>query len=73
MLDSVTVRPILPDELEKVSYVRATSFGGDEAEVVAAGGDDELRGRRIAGSLEGSDGNDWVAGGCDDQRRHGDS
>ncbi|NJN93359.1 MAG: GNAT family N-acetyltransferase [Anaerolineales bacterium] len=31
MLDSVTVRPILPDELEKVAYVRAASLGGDQA------------------------------------------
>lgn len=30
MLDAVTVRPILPDELEKVAYVHAASFGGDE-------------------------------------------
>lgn len=30
MLDAVTVRPILPDELEKVAYVQAASFGGDE-------------------------------------------
>jgi predicted acetyltransferase len=35
MLDSVTVRPILPDELEKVAYVRATSYGGNEAETLA--------------------------------------
>lgn len=31
MLDSVTVRPILPDELEKVAYVRSASLGGDQA------------------------------------------
>jgi predicted acetyltransferase len=35
MLDSVTVRPILPDELEKVAYVRAAGFGGAEAEALA--------------------------------------
>ncbi|GIK43229.1 MAG: hypothetical protein BroJett011_70620 [Chloroflexota bacterium] len=35
MLDSVTVRPILPDELEKVAYVRATSYGGSETECLA--------------------------------------
>jgi predicted acetyltransferase len=35
MLDSVTVRPILPDELEKVAYVRAASYGGNEAECLA--------------------------------------
>jgi predicted acetyltransferase len=35
MLDPVTVRPILPDELEKVAYVRATSYGGSEAESLA--------------------------------------
>jgi predicted acetyltransferase len=35
MLDSVTVRPILPDELEKVAYVRAVSFGIAESEALA--------------------------------------
>jgi predicted acetyltransferase len=35
MLDSVTVRPILPDELEKVAYVHAASCGADEAMVLA--------------------------------------
>jgi len=32
----VTVRPILPDELEKVAYVRATGYGGSEAESLAS-------------------------------------
>ncbi len=35
MLDSVTVRPILPDELGKVAYVHAASCGADEATVLA--------------------------------------
>lgn len=35
MLDSVTVRPILPDELEKVAYVHALSGGADRAAVRA--------------------------------------
>jgi predicted acetyltransferase len=35
MLDSLTIRPVLADELEKVAYVRAASFGSDEAESLA--------------------------------------
>lgn len=35
MLDSVTVRPILPDELEKVAAVKAASFGVTETDALA--------------------------------------
>jgi predicted acetyltransferase len=35
MLDSVTVRPILPDELEKVATVHAASYGAPESKALA--------------------------------------
>ena len=35
MLDSVTVRPILPDELDVVAYVRSIGFGGAEEAALA--------------------------------------
>lgn len=35
MLDQVTIRPVLPDELEKIAYLRAVGFGGDEQETLA--------------------------------------
>ena len=30
MIESVTIRPILPDELDAVAYVRSIGFGGSE-------------------------------------------
>ena len=35
MIESVTIRPILPDELDAVAYVRSIGFGGSEAESLA--------------------------------------
>jgi predicted acetyltransferase len=35
ILDQVTVRPILPDELEAVAYLRAVGFGRDEETTMA--------------------------------------
>jgi predicted acetyltransferase len=35
MIESVTIRPILADELAAVAYVRSIGFGGDEAEALA--------------------------------------
>ncbi|MBN1217637.1 MAG: GNAT family N-acetyltransferase [Anaerolineae bacterium] len=35
MIDSVTVRPILPDDLEDVAYVRSVGFGGDKDSALA--------------------------------------
>jgi predicted acetyltransferase len=35
IIDSVTVRPILPDELEAVAYVRTIGFGGDQEQALA--------------------------------------
>jgi predicted acetyltransferase len=35
MLDHVTVRPILPNELAFVAYLRSIGFGGDKAEILA--------------------------------------
>jgi predicted acetyltransferase len=34
-LDAVTIRPILPDELEAVAYVRAVGFGAETEKVLA--------------------------------------
>ncbi len=34
MLDHVTIRPILPDELEKIAHLRAVGFGGDEEKLL---------------------------------------
>jgi predicted acetyltransferase len=36
MIDTVTVRPILPDELEAVAYVRSVGFGGEKEQALAA-------------------------------------
>jgi len=35
MLDRITVRPILSDELAAVAHLRAIGFGGDEAQILA--------------------------------------
>ncbi len=35
MLDRITVRPILPDELEIIAWLRAVGFGGDEEKILA--------------------------------------
>jgi predicted acetyltransferase len=35
-IDAITIRPILPDELEAVAYVRSVGFGGDPADILAA-------------------------------------
>lgn len=34
MLESVTIRPVLPDELHQVAAVHAVSFGGDENKIL---------------------------------------
>ncbi len=36
MIESVTIRPILPDELEAVAYVRSVGFGGSADEALAS-------------------------------------
>ncbi|MBN1995287.1 MAG: GNAT family N-acetyltransferase [Anaerolineae bacterium] len=36
MIDAVTIRPILPDELEPVAYVRSAGFGGAPEKALAA-------------------------------------
>jgi predicted acetyltransferase len=36
LIDSVTVRPILPDELEAVAYVRSIGFQGEKEKALAA-------------------------------------
>ncbi len=35
-IDAVTIRPILPDELDAVAHVRSVGFGGKQAEILAA-------------------------------------
>jgi predicted acetyltransferase len=35
-IDAVTIRPILPDELEAVAHVRSVGFGGDPDKILAA-------------------------------------